>query len=36
MTRARDNARFIDNGVTLVATGAITAAAHSGRKLYMG
>jgi hypothetical protein len=36
MTRARDNARFIDNGVTLVATGDITAAAHSGRKLYMG
>ena len=36
MTRARDNARFIDNGVTLVATGAITAVAHSGRKLYMG
>ena len=36
MTRARDNARFIDNGVTLVATGSITVAAHSGRKLYMG
>jgi len=36
MTRARENARFIDNGVTLVATGDITAAAHSGRKLYMG
>ena len=36
ITRAFLNGVFIDNGVTLVATGAITAAAHSGRKLYMG